>query len=154
MQIDYLANHPHFIPTLAAWHHAMWGALAPGSTVEQRIARLTGHVGRPAIPTTLVAFEDATVFGSASLVPNDLTTHSHLTPFLASVYVGEPYRKRGIASSLVRQMVAAAGELGVAKVYLITPDQQALYRKLGWQDEKVVDYRGERVTLMSIANPH
>jgi len=152
MQIDYLANHPHFISTLAAWHHAMWGALAPGSTVEQRIARLTGHVGRPAIPTTLVAFDKTTVFGSASLVQNDLTTHPHLTPFLASVYVGEPYRRQGIASALVRQMVTEAGKLGVAKVYLITPDQQALYRKLGWQDEGIVNYRGEQVTLMFITN--
>lgn len=150
MQIDYLVNHPHFIPTLAAWHHEMWGELAPGSTVEKRIARLTSHVGQPAVPTTLVAFEQETVFGSASLVQNDLMTHPHLTPFLASVYVGEPYRRCGIASALVERIAIETAKLGVAKLYLITPDQQALYARLGWSEEEVVDYRGERVTLMSI----
>jgi len=129
----------------------MWGELNPGSTVEQRVTRLTSHVGQPAIPTTLVAFENDTVLGSASLVQNDLMSHPHLTPFMASVYVGEPYRRRGVASALVEQMVTAAGQLGVAKLYLITPDQQALYARLGWGAEEVVDYRGERVTLMSIS---
>ena len=40
MQIDYLVNHPHHIPPLAAWHHAMWGELDPTATIESRIDRL------------------------------------------------------------------------------------------------------------------
>jgi len=150
MQIDYLSNHPVFIPALAAWQHAMWGKLAPGSTVAQRVERLTNHVGKPAIPTTVVAFDGETVFGSASLVQNDLMSHPHLTPFLASVYVGESFRRQGIASALVERIIADARRLGVGKLYLITPDQQALYARLGWQEEEVVHYRGERDTLMSI----
>lgn len=150
MQIDYLVNHQQFIPALAAWHHAMWGALNPGSSLERRIAHLTSHIGQPAIPMTLVAFAGETVLGSASLVQNDLTTHPHLSPFLASVYVGEPYRGQGIASALVARIGEETKKLGIEKLYLITPDQQSLYARLGWGEEEVVDYRGERDTLMSI----
>lgn len=148
MEIDFLANHPNHIPLLADWHYAMWGHLDPTATLQGRIERLTGHVGCPALPTTLIAFEGETLFGSASMVENDLRSYPHLSPFLASVYVAEPYRRRGIASALVRRVMAEARALGAAKFYLITPDQQALYGRLGWQRLQEVPYRGEEVTLM------
>jgi predicted N-acetyltransferase YhbS len=155
MQIDFLANHPHYIPLLATWHHAMWGVLDPTATLQGRIARLTSHVGCPAIPTTLIAFDGATLLGSASVVENDLRSYPHLSPFLASVYVAEAYRRRGVASALVRRVMAEAQGMGLAKIYLITPDQQALYGRLGWQRLEEVHYRGETVTLMvaSLALP-
>ncbi len=148
MEIDFLANHPNHIPTLASWHIAMWGHLDPTATVQGRIERLTSHVGCPAIPTTLIAFDGETLFGSTSLVENDLRTYPHLSPFLASVYVAEPYRRRGIASALVQRIMAEAQAMGIAKLYLITPDQQPLYSRLGWQRLQEVPYRGEEVTLM------
>ncbi len=148
MEIDFLANHPNHIPLLAGWHYAMWGHLDPTATLQGRIARLTGHIGCPAIPTTLIAFEGKTLFGSASMVENDLRTYPHLSPFLASVYVAEPYRRRGIASALVQRVMAEVQAMGIAKLYLITPDQQALYGRLGWQRLQEVPYRGKEVTLM------
>ena len=149
MQIDFLVNHPQHLPLLAEWQHAMWGHLDPTATLAGRIARLTSHVGRPAIPTTMIAFDGETLFGATSIVENDLRTHPHLSPFIASVYVGEPYRGRGIASALVQRMMKEAAGMGVAKLYLITPDQQALYGRLGWERVAEVPYRGETVTLMT-----
>jgi len=150
MQLDFLANHPHFIPTLAAWHQAMWGHLDTSFTLQDRIARLTSHTGCPAIPTTVVAFVADEPMGSASLVVNDLRTHPHLSPFLASVYVAEPYRRRGIAAALVQRVMQDAWTMGVTRLYLITPDQQALYGRLGWQRIEEVTYRGETDTLMAV----
>lgn len=150
MQLDFLANHPHHIPTLAAWHHAMWGPLDPKVTLQDRIARLASHTGCPAIPTTVIALAGEALLGSASIVVNDLRTRPHLTPFLASVYVAEPYRRRGIASALVQRIMQEAWSMGVAQLYLITPDQQALYGRLGWQRLEEVEYRGERDTLMMV----
>ncbi len=150
MQFDFLGNQPQFIPTLAQWQHAMWGHLTAGATVQARIERLANHAGEAAIPTTVVAFADASALGSASLVQNDLSSHPHLGPFLASVYVDPPHRRRGIASALVTQITAAARQLNVATLYLITPDQQSLYARLGWQPLKNLPYRGEDVTLMSV----
>lgn len=150
MQITYLVDHPQHIPTLAVWLFGEWGHLNPGDSVERRVARLTTHTGRPGIPTTLVALDGETLLGSASLVVNDLTSHPHLTPFMASVYVDPLHRRRGAATALVKQMIITAGELGFETLYLITHDQQRLYEKLGWVAVEDLQYRGEDVTLMKV----
>lgn len=150
MNIVYLVDHPQYIPTLAAWHHEMWSHLNPGDTEAARADRLRLHTGRPGIPTTLLALEGETLLGSASLVQNDLTTHPHLTPFLASVYVAPAHRHQGVASALVRRMRDEVTQLGLPQFYLITPDQQRLYARLGWREVEQVYYRGELVTLMTV----
>jgi len=150
MHIAYLVDYPQHLPTLAAWHYAEWGHLNSGDSAPGRIDRLRQHTGQPGIPTTLIALENDNVLGSASLVVNDLRTHPNLTPFLASVYVAPEYRRRGIASALVRQVMAAVQQLGIPTFYLITPDQQKLYARLGWKEQGYVEYRGEWVTLMAV----
>jgi N-acetylglutamate synthase-like GNAT family acetyltransferase len=89
------------------------------------------------------------------VVENDLRSYPHLSPFLASVYVAEAYRRRGIASALVQRVMAEVQDMGLAKLYLITPDQQAFYGRLGWQPLQEMPYRGEAITLMvaSLALP-
>ncbi|CAN5855858.1 GNAT family N-acetyltransferase [soil metagenome] len=150
MHIAYLTEYPHYIPTLAAWHQAEWGHLNANSTAEARAERLQQQIGRTGIPTTLIAVEDDTLLGSASLVENDLNTHPQLMPFLASVYVAPAYRRRGIASALVRRIVDEARQLKLPRIYLITPNQQRLYANLGWTVLEQVHYRGELVTLMTV----
>ena len=150
MQIVDLSEHPEHIPLLATWHQAEWGHLNPGSTAHARAERLRLHGAQPGIPMTFIAIEDNVLLGSASLVANDLTTHPHLSPFLASVYVAPAYRRHGIASALVRHAVLAAGQFGITTAYLITPDQQRLYARLGWTEVEQVRYRGELLTLMAV----
>ncbi len=150
MNIAHLTDYPQYIPTLAAWHHAQWGHLNPGSTAASRAERLRQQLACAGIPTTLIAVEDNALLGSASLVENDLTTHPQLMPFLASVYVAPAYRHRGIASMLVQRIMDQAQQLGLPMLYLITPDQQQLYARLGWSVLEEVQYRGELVTLMAV----
>jgi N-acetylglutamate synthase-like GNAT family acetyltransferase len=135
---------------VATWQYEEWGHLNPGDSVARRIERLTQHTGRPGLPTTLIAVDGNTIMGTASLVRNDLTTHPHLSPFMASVYVAPEFRRRGIATALVRRAIAVATELGVPELYLITADQQHLYATLGWEPREQVNYRGESVTLMVV----
>lgn len=150
MIIAYLADYPQHIPTVAARTYGEWGHLNEGDSVERRITRFQSHTGRPGIPMTLIAFEGETLYGSASLVVNDLTSHPHLTPFMASVFVAPEYRRRGVATALVLQSIATIGQLGIETLYLITHDQQQLYKNLGWIPVEEIHYRGEDVTLMKI----
>jgi hypothetical protein len=41
LKIEYLADHPEFVPTLAAWHRREWGHLRPDETLEMRSAKLS-----------------------------------------------------------------------------------------------------------------
>lgn len=150
MEIVYLAEYPQHIPTVAAWQYTEWGHLNPGDSVAGRMERLHQHTGRPGLPTTLIAIAGDTVMGTAGLVHNDLTTHPHLSPFMASVYVAPAFRRQGIATALVRRAIAVTAELGIAELYLITHDQQRLYAAIGWRPLEEVEYRGESVTVMSI----
>ena len=148
MRIEPLADHPHLIPTLARWHLAEWGHKSPARSLETAEARLHGHLRRDAIPLTLVALEEGRALGSAALICQDMRTRPELTPWLADVVVDPGLRGRGIGSELVRFALAKARELGVARLYLFTPDRERLYARLGFAVLERTDYRGEAVVIM------
>ena len=154
MELGYLADHQAFIPTLVHWHHAQWSYLRPGDTIEGRTARMQTHLGKRQIPTTFVAYETTedgaeVVVGSASLYVHDLDTRPDLSPWLASVYVAEEHRRQGIGSALVRRAVQEAAELGVERLYLFTPDQEQLYKRLGWFVVERCLFGGSLQTVMA-----
>lgn len=151
VSIDYLADHPEFIPVLARWHHGEWSALNPGDTVEKRIARLQRHLGRSQVPTTFVALSEGELVGSASLVEHDMDTRMEFFPWLASVYVTPEFRNRGVGSSLVQRVVEEAKVLGFRTLYLFTPDRESFYVRLGWSLLEHTKYRGCLVTLMELS---
>lgn len=152
MRIELLADHPALLPTLAEWHHAEWGYLHPGSTLEDRIEWLRPEVQRGAIPYCLVALgEGGRALGSASVVEHDMDVHLDWTPWLASVYVHPKHRRRGVGAALVRRATAEAGALGVRDLYLFTPDQARFYERLGWRELLREEYRGTEVTIMTIS---
>ena len=161
MQIDALADHPSFIPTLAQWHHEQWKHLNPGDTVEERIARLQAHLGKGQIPATFVALshpdgpgserERAQVLGSASLIAHDMDTHPEFSPWLASVFVAPQHRGQGIGTALVRRIGEEARTLGVSRLYLFTtPDKHKFYARLGWSLIESTRYRGYQQIVMAL----
>lgn len=150
MRIEYLADNPWHLPTLAAWHHAEFGYLNPATTKEQRVERLVASAQKDKLPLTFVALSGDYLLGSASLLPKTIT-HPHLSPWLSSVYVASEYRGAGIASSLTRHVVEAAAVLEIDKLYLFTPKSEALYARLGWTTIEYTDYAGLRIAIMEIA---
>jgi GNAT superfamily N-acetyltransferase len=150
MHIDYLADHPEFIPALARWHYEEWSYLRPGDSVEARLSRLRAACGRGEIPTVFVAFSDGTLFGSAMLIAHDMDTRMDLTPWLAGVFVAPDYRRRGIGSALVGRVVECAAGLGVRRLYLYTPSAGQMYSRLGWSAVERTSYRGADVLVMSL----
>jgi N-acetylglutamate synthase-like GNAT family acetyltransferase len=151
MTIEYLADHPSALPTLAEWQHREWGHLRAGDTIEKRRARLEGYSNRDRIPLTVVALEGGEVLGSASLVLHDMETRMELTPWLAGVFVGEPYRRKGIGAELVRRIMAEAGKLDVPLLYLYTVHSEKFYAALGWALHEHTSYREQKVAIMTYA---
>lgn len=134
---------------VAGWTFATWGHLHPGLTQEQAVERLKAECGQAGVPSIFVAMRGETPVGTASLIADDMSIRREFAPWLASVFVVPEWRGQGIASVLVRRVEAEAIENDIAHFYLYTPDQQALYRRLGWQDVESLEYRGETVTVMS-----
>lgn len=149
MTIEYLADQPEFLPTLAQWQHAEWGDLRPGDTVEARAARLQGWMNRDRIPLTVVASARREVFGSASLIVHDMETRMELSPWLAGVFVGPDHRRRGIGAELVRRIMSEAAKLKVPLLYLYTVHSENFYAALGWTLLERTSYRAQKVAIMT-----
>jgi len=149
MTIEYLADHPEALPTLARWQHDEWGHTNPGDTAEARRARLQSYSNRDRIPLTVVALENGEVLGSASLIAHDMETRMELSPWLASVFVGEPHRRKGIGAELVRRIMAEAGNIGVPLLYLYTVHSEKFYAALGWTLLEHTSYREQEIAIMT-----
>jgi predicted N-acetyltransferase YhbS len=148
MTIEYLANRPEFLPTLAQWQHREWGYLRPGDSLESRMARLREQCERDRIPLTVVAHDNDEVLGSASLVEHDMDTRMELSPWLAGVFVGPEYRRRGIGAQLVRRIMSEATALKVPLLYLYTVHSAEFYANLGWSLREHAPYREQNVAIM------
>lgn len=149
MTIEYLADHPEALPVLAEWQHQEWGHLRGNDTVEKRMGRLRTSLSRDRIPLTVVALHEGNVLGSASLIPHDMETRMELTPWLAGVFVGPAYRRKGIASELVRRITAEAAKLKVPLLYLYTVHSEKLYAGLGWTLQERTTYKDQNIVIMT-----
>ncbi|MDN3556839.1 GNAT family N-acetyltransferase [Halomonas maura] len=138
---------PH-IATLAGWAHGEWGHLHPGRSLAAAVESFRADCGPAGVPSVFAAMAGECPVGMASLVVDDMSDRRELTPWLASVYVLPEWRGREIASRLVGRVEEEARAHGHRRFYLYTPDQQALYRRLGWRDLEDRHYRGEAVTIM------
>ena len=150
MRIENIADHPDFVGTVARWQWGEWGHLDPTDSLAARITSLRDQADPNRLPTTYLALDGNAPLGSASLVEYDMSTHRELSPWLASVYVTPAARGRGVASALVRHAVGQAAAMGVAQLYLCTPDAQGLYEKLGWRALATEHFEGHPVTIMAI----
>jgi GNAT superfamily N-acetyltransferase len=148
LQIEYLDEHIHAIPDLARWHHTEWAAITPHLSIADRIAGFRARARRGVIPTAFVAVLDADVVGLACLVENDIQSHQHLRPWLASVLVAPQHRGRGIGSALCERTTEEARTLGIQKLYLFTFNRQRLYGRLGWSAFEDTLYAGAPGTIM------
>ena len=149
MHIEYLADRPEFIPTLARWHYEEWGDLRPDDSVEARIVRLQGWCSREKVPLAFVALSDGELMGSASLVEHDMDNRPELSPWLASVFVRPECRRQGVGAALVRRVMDEAKALRVSKLYLYTMDRTAFYAKLGWSLMEHTICLQKEVSIMS-----
>jgi GNAT superfamily N-acetyltransferase len=148
MKIEYLADFPGFVPTIAAWQQAQFGYLTPTTTLEDRTDRLRRSLQKDALPMALIAVSEAgTLLGSAGILPTTIT-HQHLTPWLSSVYVPDEHRGKGIASALSLRAVVEAARLGFERLYLFTPHSESLYARIDWQTFERIEYNGTPLTLM------
>lgn len=148
MRLEFLSDHPHHIETLAHWHYAQWKDLVRDWSLGAAWSELRSHKDRAAIPTTVVALEGDELLGSASLILEDIPELRHYSPWLASVYVREDLRGRGVGKALVNRVVEVARSLKVPTLYLFTTDKAGYYQTLGWEFLEAAQCNGQPITVM------
>jgi GNAT superfamily N-acetyltransferase len=95
--------------------------------------RLQENMNAESIPFALVAHEDETFLGTASVIASDLEDLPQYTPWVAAVWVDRKYRKRRVGRALVARAVNEVFALGIDRTYLCAPEQRRnFYLRQGW----------------------
>lgn len=149
MKIDFLGEHLDILPELARLHFDEWRHFSPDKTLDDRVCKLQELAASRELPFMVVAIDENRLIGSAALVYEDMRTRKELSPWLASVFVKQQFRGKGIATTLVRHIEQAAESRGIRKLYLFTEHARDLYARLGWNEMEVCEYQGVNVVIMS-----
>lgn len=137
LQIDLLADHPEAIPMLREWFEQEWapyyGLDGPGDAHKD----LKDSCNRDKLPIALVAIHDGEVCGTATLKAESVSTHKHLTPWLAALLVAPEFRRRGVGEQLIAAIEKEASQLGFKRIYVGTGEgsgtPESLLRNRGWE---------------------
>jgi len=148
-QISPVAKIPSAIPLLADWHHQEWQHLnSQNYNLKARITDYEQIAATKVFPAMLVAHKNQTPLGSIRLIENDMDTHPELSPWIASLYVSEEYRRLGIGTALIANIETTAIELNFKKIYLFTENHQAIYKRQRWEIFSNEMYFNQNVTIM------
>ena len=101
-------------------------------TPDARVKKLRAHMNRDELPIAWVAHADGQLLGTAALRVHDIEGREDLTPWLGGVFVGSPFRRRGIGAALCATVEDSARSRGIQTLYLFTIGKQAWYSRLGW----------------------
>lgn len=130
MDIQVLADCPEVIPAIACLHQIEM-KLGARSNFQRTVKEFQKHINKKNLPLTLVAFVDTIPVGSVSLVEFELKSHTHLSPWVASLFVASAYQKRGIGKYLMEKITEIGSEMGYRQLYLYTPISD-YFAKSGW----------------------
>ena len=73
---------------MAGWLYDEWGHLIPGNTLKMAVQRISERAGTRKIPWAMIASEDDSVVGTASLVGNDMNARPDLSPWQGALLQG------------------------------------------------------------------
>ncbi len=154
-EISELKSHPEWLPQVAQWHHLEWLTTHPGYSkheaakrLEERKRSLQKHLSTNALPTTFVAHEHDEPVGTVSLVYYQFTQSQKASEWLTNLYVAEPKRGQGIASSLLRCAIKFAQMKKIPRLLLYTRNHAEFYRKRSWRSINRGLVQGEQVEIM------
>ena len=132
IKIEYLADNMHFAEEIAGWiYNEFIKDIRIGVTFEHVLAGVKG-CKKIELPIRFAAKDGDKCAGTIAIVRNDLKCRNY-TPWLASLYVGIPYRNNKIGERLVEKIKATAVELGYKELFLRTEHASGYYEKRGWQ---------------------
>ena len=121
IEIKYLADVPHLIPTLAQLIYEAWGKYDPTLTLDSQLKSLSAKLNTRKLLLVLLAFHNNTLVATVVLKDKiHLNGYEDRTLWLGSVIVLEPYRHQGIGSHLIQHSFDKAWDLGYSKISLFT----------------------------------
>ncbi len=147
--VEPLENRPELVPVCARWNFHEWGH-ADGRSMEQTIDAFMELLAPGSRQKAFVALVSGFPSGLVLLIDNDLDSHAHLTPWLASLYVDPAFRNKGIGKQLIAAAENAARDQGHSELYLYT-DKPDYYRAAGWQHHEALAGENDGMAILNRA---
>jgi GNAT superfamily N-acetyltransferase len=138
---------PDLVPVVARWLWDEWRR-EDGYSLEETIAKVGERTSPLGPEQCFVLLVNGAPVATASLTQRDLPARPDLKPWLAEVFVKPKFRRRGIASQLVRCVEAACRSAEIPIGWLFTASAADLYSRLGWHAVGIEPYHGTNVILM------
>ncbi len=131
IKIVNLKDNLKYLEEVSEWIWKEWSK-CHGASLDDIIYRSKHSIMENKIPMMYIALYKDEVVGVVSLWNNDLTARQDLTPWMATLYIKEQYRKQGIGTLLQKKSIEVARFLKYEYLYLIT-DHVGYYEKMGWE---------------------
>mgnify|MGYP001233705383 CR=1 FL=1 len=146
IQIVNLADKMEHLEIVCQW---LWKQWASDKSIEYVRYAVSHNSQTDRVPMTFVALEGEEPVGTVSFWMNDLSCRQDLSPWLASLYVAEDQRGKGIAGELQNRVIEEAKKLGYNDLYLITTHDD-YYERFGWNFiEKALKTSGDFTKIYS-----
>ena len=152
MKIQFLAQCPEAIPTIASWLCDQFKHIDRRYvTCESTTREMNRRLSREGCPVTFISLEEGMLTGTASFVETDyVQSCAHLTPWLSDIFVQPTHRKCGHGTKLIQSVCRHAKRNRYEKIYLFTEDRQAFYSKMGWIESLKVIQEGVPASVMEL----
>ena len=139
-----LAEHPQHLETVLEWYMREWPAAGGKQVVTQR---LYGAGLRDQLPLTLLALSESIPVGFISLIFYEQGLETGRLHWVDALYTNPRFRRRGVASHLLRIGEERAIGLGIKDLYALT-DEVSLYEHNGWMPVKETTPGSSRDVVM------
>ena len=136
MQIDKvevvnLIDNQQYLEEVSKWIWQEWSK-EHGAKLEDIIYRSKHSINANNVPQMYIAKYKNEVIGVVSIWTNDLTARQDLSPWMATLYVKQEFRKMGVGKKLQYKCIQEAKKMKYKNLYLIT-DHENYYEKTGWK---------------------
>ena len=149
MELALLADNPEAVDKVAKWYFDEWASAISGATLDRVVEKVSTFVSRESAPMLVLAKEAGEVIGAAELKTREMDIYPDYEFWLGGVYVDEKKRGRGVASSLVSEVLSRARAAGIKRLYLQTENLSGgLYTQHGFKPLGEVNDKGHRVLVM------
>lgn len=138
-KIDFLANHPQHLPTVAKWLFDEWGDPANEQWIENAIKSIGKVMSNDSLPVHLLALENDVPVGFIALKFREMPEYPEREHWLGSLYVIHEARGRGIGSALIKEVLKYAEHYNIPKLSLQTEWLDGgVYKSFGWKPVEIV----------------
>ena len=130
VEIIEISKRPDLLSKAVEYFWRCWGSERNFKFYQDCIIHSTDET--KSLPKFYIILDNEEIIASCALLTNDIISTQDLIPWLACLFVNEPYRDKGIAELLLKHGLEEAKGKGYEKLYLST-DLENFYERKGWK---------------------